>query len=235
MENYQNEIGAQRVLDRSVSATIMRNVYYWMAGALTITGLTAMLVANSPAALTFLFSNAALVWGLLIGELVLVMILSAAIDRLSFTTATLLYILYSVINGVTLSGIFVVYTQGSIASTFFITAGMFAALAFYGTVTKKDLSGMGRFLFMALIGLIIATIVNLFMRAAMLYWITTFAGVIIFAGLTAWDAQKIQQMAATAVDDNESTRKMALLGALTLYLDFINLFLYLLRIFGKRN
>lgn len=235
MENYQNEIGAQRVMDRSVAATLMRSVYYWMAGALAITGLTAMLVANNPTLLTFIFSNMGLVWGLLIAEIVLVMILSAAINRLSFSTATLLFILYSVLNGVTLSSIFVVYTQGSIASTFFITAGMFGGLALYGSVTKKDLSGMGRFLFMTLIGLIIASIVNIFMHSGTLYWITTFVGVLVFAGLTAWDAQKIQQMALMADDVNESTQKMALLGSLTLYLDFINLFLYLLRIFGKRN
>lgn len=235
MENYQNEISAQRTLDRSVASTLMRSVYYWMAGALAITGLTAMLVANNPALLNFIFSSPTLVWGLLIGEIVLVLILSAAINRLSFSTATLLFILYSVVNGVTLSSIFVVYTQGSIASTFFITAGMFGGLALYGSVTKKDLSGMGRFLFMTLIGLIIASIVNIFMHSEMLYWITTFVGVLVFAGLTAWDAQKIQQMALMADDVNESTQKMALLGALTLYLDFVNLFLYLLRIFGKRN
>ena len=235
MENYQNEISAQRVMDRSVSATLMRSVYYWMAGALTITGLTAMLVANNETLMSILFSSMGLVWGLLIAEIVLVMILSAAINKLSFSMATLLFILYSVLNGVTLSSIFVIYTQGSIASTFFITAGMFGALAVYGTVTKRDLSGLGRFLFMTLIGLIIATIVNIFMHSTMLYWITTFVGVLVFAGLTAWDAQKIQQMAQTADEVNETTQKMALLGSLMLYLDFINLFLYLLRIFGKRN
>ena len=235
MENYQNEISAPRELDKSVAATFMRSVYYWMAGALTITGLTAMLVANSPAMMELIFSSSALVWGLLIGELVLVMILSAAINRLSFSTATLLFIIYSALNGVTLSCIFVLYTKESIASTFFITAGMFVALALYGTVTKKDLSGIGRFLFMTLIGLIIASIVNIFMHSEMLYWITTAIGVVIFAGLTAYDAQKIQQIAAEAVEINESTQKVALLGALSLYLDFINLFLYLLRIFGRRS
>ena len=235
MDIFQNEITTQRVMDRSVAATLMRSVYYWMAGALAITGLTAMLVANNAAWMNFIFSNMGIVWGLLIGEIVLVLILSAAINRLSFSTATLLFILYSILNGVTLSCIFVVYTQGSIASTFFITAGMFGALAVYGSVTKKDLSGMGRFLFMTLIGLIIASIVNIFMHSTMLYWITTFVGVLVFAGLTAWDAQKIQQLALSADEVNESTQKMALLGSLTLYLDFINLFLYLLRIFGKRN
>ncbi|MBP5290560.1 MAG: Bax inhibitor-1/YccA family protein [Paludibacteraceae bacterium] len=235
MENYQNEISAPRELDRSVAASLMRSVYYWMAGALTITGLTAMLVAGSPALMNLFFGNTALVWILLIAELALVVVLSAAINRLSFSTATLLFIIYSALNGVTLSSIFVLYTQGSIASTFFITAGMFVALALYGTVTKKDLSGIGRFLFMTLIGLIIASIVNIFMHSEMLYWITTAIGVVIFAGLTAYDAQKIQQMAADAAEVNESTQKMALLGALTLYLDFINLFLYLLRIFGRRS
>lgn len=235
MENYQNEISAPRELDRSVAASLMRSVYYWMAGALTITGLTAMLVAGSPALMNLFFGNTTLVWILLIAELALVVVLSAAINRLSFSTATLLFIIYSALNGVTLSSIFVLYTQGSIASTFFITAGMFVALALYGTVTKKDLSGIGRFLFMTLIGLIIASIVNIFMHSEMLYWITTAIGVVIFAGLTAYDAQKIQQMAADAAEVNESTQKMALLGALTLYLDFINLFLYLLRIFGRRS
>ena len=235
MENYQNEMDAQRVMDRSVSAALMRSVYYWMAGALTITGLTAMLVVNSPAMMNWIFSSTGVIWGLLIAELVLVMVLSAAINKLSFSTATLLFILYSVLNGVTLSSIFVVYTAGSIASTFFITAGMFVALAIYGSVTKKDLSAMGRFMFMTLIGLIIATIVNIFMQSTMLYWITTFVGVVVFSGLTAWDAQKIQQMALAADEVNESTQKMALLGALTLYLDFINLFLELLRILGKRS
>ena len=235
MENYQNQITAPRELDRSVASALMRSVYYWMAGALTITGLTAMLVANSPALMNLIFTNTALVWILLIAEFVLVAVISAAINRISFSTATILFIIYSALNGVTLSSIFVLYTQGSIASTFFITAGMFVALALYGTVTKKDLSGIGRFMFMTLIGLIIASIVNIFMHSEMLYWITTAIGVVIFAGLTAWDAQKIQQMAAEAAEVNESTQKMALLGALSLYLDFINLFLYLLRIFGRRS
>ena len=235
MENYQNQITAPRELDRSVASALMRSVYYWMAGALTITGLTAMLVANSPTLMNLIFTNTALVWILLIAEFVLVAVISAAINRISFSTATILFIIYSALNGVTLSSIFVLYTQGSIASTFFITAGMFVALALYGTVTKKDLSGIGRFMFMTLIGLIIASIVNIFMHSEMLYWITTAIGVVIFAGLTAWDAQKIQQMAAEAAEVNESTQKMALLGALSLYLDFINLFLYLLRIFGRRS
>ena len=235
MENYQNEMDAPRVLDSSVAATLMRNVYYWMAGALTITGLTAMLVFRTPALMNLIFSSSAVLLGLLIGEIVLVMILSGAINRMSFSTATIMFLVYSVLNGLTLSSIFVLYTEGSIASTFFISAGMFGALAIYGSATKRDLSGIGRFLFMALIGLIIATVVNIFMHSPMLYWITTFAGVFIFAGLTAWDAQKIQELVGQAGEVNEATQKMALLGSLTLYLDFINLFLYLLRIFGKRR
>ena len=235
MENYQSEIGAPRVLDRSVASTLMRSVYYWMAGALVITGLTAMLVAGNEALMTAIFNNSAILWGLIIAEFALVVALSAAINKMSFATATIMFIVYSVLNGVTLSSIFVVYTMGSIASTFFVTAGMFAATAVFGTVTKKDLSGIGRFAFMALIGLIIASVVNVFLHSEMFYWLTTFAGVVIFAGLTAWDAQKIEQMFAEQYEVNESTQKLALLGSLTLYLDFINLFLYLLRIFGKRD
>ncbi len=235
MENYQSEIGAPRVLDRSVASTLMRSVYYWMAGALVITGLTAMLVAGNEALMTAIFNNSAILWGLIIAEFALVVALSAAINKLSFAAATIMFIVYSVLNGVTLSSIFVVYTMGSIASTFFVTAGMFAATAVFGTVTKKDLSGIGRFAFMALIGLIIASVVNVFLHSEMFYWLTTFAGVVIFAGLTAWDAQKIEQLFAEQYEVNESTQKLALLGSLTLYLDFINLFLYLLRIFGKRD
>ena len=235
MENYQSEIGAPRVLDRSVASTLMRSVYYWMAGALVITGLTAMLVAGNEALMTAIFNNSAILWGLIIAEFALVVALSAAINKMSFAMATIMFIVYSVLNGVTLSSIFVVYTMGSIASTFFVTAGMFAATAVFGTVTKKDLSGIGRFAFMALIGLIIASVVNVFLHSEMFYWLTTFAGVVIFAGLTAWDAQKIEQLFAEQYEVNESTQKLALLGSLTLYLDFINLFLYLLRIFGKRD
>lgn len=235
MENFQDQFGDVRQLNQSVVATLMRSVYYWMAAALAITGLTAWVVANNPAMVAAIFSSELIYWGLFIAELVLVMVLSAAIHKMSFMTATLMFIVYSVLNGVVLSSIFIVFTASSIASTFFICAAMFISLAIYGSVTKKDLSGIGRFLFMALIGLIIASLVNVFMASTGLYWIITFAGVLIFAGLTAWDAQKIQQMLAMCDDVDESTQKIALLGSLSLYLDFINMFLYLLRLFGNRK
>ena len=161
--------------------------------------------------------------------------MTAAINKLSLTTATLMFVLYSVINGAMLSSIFLIYTASSIATVFFITAGTFAAMAIVGYTTKADLSSMGKILFMALIGLIIATIVNIFVKSSGLDMIISYVGVLIFVGLTAWDSQKIKQMMLQAPDAGEGMQKMALLGALTLYLDFINLFIYLLRIFGRRD
>jgi FtsH-binding integral membrane protein len=154
------------------------------------------------------------------------------INRLSLTTATLLFTLYSVLNGVVLSSIFVVYSGTSIAKVFFITAGTFLAMAVYGYTTKRDLSSVGKLMFMGLIGLIIASIVNLFIKSSGLDLILSYIGVIVFVGLTAWDTQKIKQMLATQEDIDEGAQKIALVGALSLYLDFVNLFLYLLRIFG---
>lgn len=213
---------------------LMRKVYAWMSLALIVTGLTAAYVANNFAAVSMLTGGS--FWILMIAEIALVIAITAGINRLSFMTAGLLFILYSILNGVTMSFIFAVYTQSSIASTFFITAGTFAAMSLVGFFTKKDLSGMGKILFMALIGLIIASVVNMFMQSPAIYWITSYAGVLIFVGLTAWDTQKIKQMfLAYGYEVNEQTQKLALLGSLTLYLDFINLFLYLLRIFGNRS
>ena len=179
--------------------------------------------------------NRAAIWILLFAELGLVFYTTARINHLSLTTATTLFILYSAINGVTLSAIFLAYTLTSIASVFFITAGTFAATALYGYSTKRDLSKLGGILFMALIGLILATVVNLFLHNSMLDLMLSYAGVVIFVGLTAWDSQKIKQMLAMQTDMGETAQKMALMGALSLYLDFINLFLYLLRIFGKER
>jgi FtsH-binding integral membrane protein len=172
---------------------------------------------------------------MMIGELGLVMWISAGINRLSLTSATLLFVLYSVINGVTMSFIFLAYTRTSIASVFFITAGTFAIMAFIGYTTKTDLSSMGKILFMALIGLILATIVNIFLKSPMFNYILSWIGVAIFVGLTAYDTQKIKQMLMYQEAADEQGQKIALLGALSLYLDFINLFLYLLRIFGNRE
>lgn len=213
---------------------LMRKVYVWMTLALVITGFVAYGVASSPGIITALVSNKLLFWGLFIAELALVWTVSARINRLSLTTATLLFILYSALNGATLSLILLVYTMESIASVFFITAGTFAAMAAIGYFTKADLSSLGKILMMALIGLIIATVVNAFLlKSGGFSLILSYVGVLIFVGLTAYDTQKIKQMLIMADDVTEETQKIALLGSLSLYLDFINLFLYLLRIFGN--
>lgn len=214
---------------------LMRKVYLWMTMALVITGFTAYGVATSPAILSAILMNKMLFFGLIIGEFALVIGLSAAINRLSLSMATLMFVLYSVINGATLSVIFLAYTMSSIANVFFITAGTFAVMAFIGYTTKKDLSGMGKMLMMALIGLIIATVVNLFLRSTGLQLIVSYIGVLVFVGLTAYDSQKIKQMLMMAEDTGETAQKLALLGALSLYLDFVNMFLYMLRIFGKEE
>ncbi len=217
-------------------AILMRKVYLWMAMALVITGVTSYGVASSPGLMQAIVTNNALLWVLIIAEFGLVFAISAAINKLSLTTATLLFVLYSVINGATLSVIFLVYTMESIASVFFITAGTFGIMAFIGYTTKKDLTSLGKMLFMALIGLIIATLVNVFfIHSSGFSLIVSYVGVLIFVGLTAYDSQKIKQMLLQAPDAGESAQKLALLGALTLYLDFINLFIYLLRIFGDRK
>ncbi|MBQ7514463.1 MAG: Bax inhibitor-1/YccA family protein [Prevotella sp.] len=214
---------------------LMRKVYTWMTLALVITGFTAYGVATSPAILQAIYGNPVLFWVLIIAEFGLVFGVSGAINRLSLVTATLMFILYSVINGALLSYIFLAYTASSVSTVFFITAGTFGAMALIGYTTKTDLTSMGKILFMALIGLIIATVVNLFIKSEGMTLILSYVGVLIFVGLTAWDSQKIKQMLLQAPDAGEGAQKLALLGALTLYLDFINLFIYLLRIFGKRE
>ncbi len=216
--------------------TLLRKVYVWMTLALVITGVAAYGVATSPGLMMTIATNKILLWGLLIAELALVFGVSAAINRLSLTTATLMFVLYSVINGVTLSFLFAIYTASSIANVFLITAGTFAAMAVLGYVTKTDLSSLGKILMMALIGMIIATLVNVFfVKSSGFDLIISYVGVLIFVGLTAYDSQKIKNMLMTAEDAGEGYQKLALLGALTLYLDFINLFIYLLRILGKRE
>jgi FtsH-binding integral membrane protein len=214
---------------------LMRKVYVWMTLALAITGFTAYGVATSPGVMQTIYSNPVLFWGLIIAEFALVFGVSAAINRLSLTFATLMFVLYSVINGALLSYIFILYTTSSISTVFFITAGTFAAMAIIGYTTKTDLSSWGKILLMALIGLIIATIVNVFIKSTMFNLILSYVGVLIFVGLTAYDSQKIKQMLLQTPDASEGAQKIALLGALTLYLDFINLFIYLLRIFGRRE
>ena len=233
--NFQG-IQAERQWDVSEAfPVLMRKVYLWMTLALAITGFTAYGVATSPGILQAIYTNKILFFGLIIAELALVFGVSAAINRISLTMATLMFILYSDINGALLSYVFLFYTASSVATVFFITAGTFGAMALLGYTTKTDLSSMGKILFMALIGLVIATIVNLFIKSPGFTLILSYVGVLIFVGLTAWDSQKIKQMLLQTPDAGEGAQKLALLGALTLYLDFINLFIYLLRIFGKRN
>lgn len=219
----------------SAFPALMRKVFVWMTLALAITGITAFGVATSPALISAIFGSKVLFWGLIIAEFALVMGISGAISRMSLSTATLLFVLYSVVNGATLSVIFLAFSMSVIAKTFFITAGTFGVMALVGYTTKTDLTSMGKLLFMALLGLIIATVVNLFVQSTGFDLIISYVGVLIFVGLTAYDTQKIKQMCLEAPSGGEMSQKLALLGALTLYLDFINLFLYLLRIFGRKE
>ena len=212
---------------------LMRKVYVWMTLALVITGFTAYGVASSPGVMSAIMSSRWIVWGLFIAEIALVFYVTARIDRLSLTAATMIFVLYSVLNGATLSVIFLAYTMQSIASVFFITAGTFAAMSLIGYFTKTDLSSLGKMLMMALIGLTVATLVNvLLIKSGGFSLIISYVGVLIFVGLTAYDTQKIRMMLVQADDVTEDAQKIALMGSLSLYLDFINLFLYLLRIFG---
>ena len=215
-------------------AAFMTQVYGWMSVALLITAVVSIYTASSEALLTMIFSNRLVFYGLLIGEVLMVIGLSAAINKLSATAATALFITYAAMNGLTMAVIFLIYTGSSIASTFFITAGTFGAMSAYGYMTKADLSSWGNLLFMGLIGLIIASVVNIFLHSEIVYWITSFVGVLIFTGLTAYDTQRIKAMITLGLTPHEE-RKGAIMGALRLYLDFVNMFLYMLRFFGGRK
>ncbi|WP_286008014.1 Bax inhibitor-1/YccA family protein [Barnesiella viscericola] len=217
----------------SVLSTVMRKVYGRMFFALVVTALTALYVASSPALLATILGSRGIFFGLIIAELAVVFVVSGMLHKLSSTTAVLLFYLYAILNGVVFSSIFVVYELGSIAYTFFITAGVFGAMTVYGLVTKNDMTKFGSYCMMALFGLIIATVVNIFVASSTLDWIISFVGVALFIGLTAWDTQKIKN-AAYEVEPSQMG-KLATIGALSLYLDFINLFLYLLRFFGRNN
>jgi len=230
LQNYNPE----QIAFEATTNKMIRKVYLWMCAALAITGMTAYYVASSPEILSVIFSSKAAFFGILIAELVLVLILSAAIDTMSAGVATILFILYSVLNGVVMSSIFLVYEFESIATTFFVSAGMFGVMALVGTITKKDLTKVGNILIMALLGLIIAAVVNIFLMNETMDMIVCGVGVLIFVGLTAYDAQKIKALLA-GEEENDRTSKLAVLGALSLYLDFINIFLYLLRLFGRRR
>src|SRR4051812_30569334 len=201
------------------STSLLNQVYSWMTAGLVLTSVVAALTVHSQATLDLIYGNVLVYWGLLIVELLGVFALASSIGRLSSGVATALFLGYAALNGLTLASIFLYYTSASIASTFFITAGTFAAMSFYGATTKRDLSSFGSIAFMALIGLILATVVNFFLQSAAIYWITTYLGVAIFVVLTAADTQRIRAMMARA--EVTGTRNVAILGALNLYLDFI--------------
>ena len=207
---------------------VMRGVYGWMGVGLALTAFVSLLTASTPALLQLILGNRILFYALIFGELGLVFGISGAINRISASTASLLFLAYAALNGLTMATIFVAFTSTSIASTFVITAGMFGTMSLYGYLTKSDLTSWGSFLFMGLVGVVIASVVNIFLQSSMIYWVLSFCGVIVFTGLTAYDTQRIKNQGNTGT-------KGAILGALTLYLDFINMFLMMLRILGDRR
>jgi len=237
MEEIMQTLPAQQTQAQVQVNEFIRSVYNWMAIGLGITGLVAFYISNSETMLRLIFGNQLIFFGLIIGELALVFSISARVHKMQASTATSLFMLYAALNGATLSAIFLVYTRYSITSTFFICAATFIASSIYGMVTKRDLTSVGQFMFMGLIGIVIASVVNLFIRSSGVSLIVSYIGVIVFVGLTAYDTQKLRTMALTqpADIDGATVRKGAILGALTLYLDFINLFLMLLRIMGSRE
>lgn len=230
MENFSTST-SQAMTQEKVSS-LFKNMYMQMASALALTGVTAFVLSESASFMTYLIYNQWLWWVCMLAEVGVVIYLSARVMKMSTNMATLMFVLYSMLTGVTLSTIFLVYQMETIATTFFVTAGTFFAMSLVGYFTKTDLTKMGSMLRMLLIGLIIATVVNIFVASSALYWITTYVGIIIFVGLIAYDTQKIKEIFYKHGSVDESGYKLALMGALTLYLDFINLFIYLLRFFG---
>jgi uncharacterized protein len=222
-----------RYRDSDVLATFLRGVYGWMCGGLAVTAMSAWLVASSPVLTGAIFGNRVLFWILALAQLGIVFTLSARVDRMAPRTASLLFVAYSALTGVTLSAILLVFTGESVFATFAVTAGMFGTLALYGTVTRRSLSGLGQFLFMGLVGLVLASIVGIFWHNDGFQFLISFIGVILFAGLTVYDAQRLKSLAfATSTGP---TSGATIVGALALYLDFINLFLFLLRFLGNRR
>ncbi len=230
--NVSSSVNRQGSIAR-VNSFIM-SVYNWMAIGLGLTGFTAFYIAHSETMLQMIFGNRMVFYGIIFGELGLVFYLSARVQKIKASTATTLFVVYSILNGVTLSSIFIIYTSSSIASTFFTCALTFAVCSVYGMVTKRDLTSMGGFMIMGLFGIIIASVVNMFLRSPGMNMIISYIGVVVFVGLTAYDTQKLKQMALTQPENASGAmvRKGAIMGALALYLDFINLFIMLLQIFG---
>ena len=228
--NYLSEERAEK--ERS----LLRNVYMWMTAGLALTGVVSFWMLSSPQRVVYIYQSK-LIWAFIIAEFILVFFISARIMKISPRTAVLSFAAYAVLNGITLSIIFLAYTSASIASTFFITAGTFAVMSLYAVTTKRDLSGIGNYLFMGLLGLIIASVANYFLKSPVLYWVVSYAGVLIFCGLTAYDTQHILRMSreySGSIAEEDYVR-FSILGALKLYLDFINMFIFFLRIFGRRN
>ena len=209
-------------------------VYGWMAAGLGVTALTAWLVSHNLDAMRTVLSGPMLI-GLFIAQIALVVVISSAIQRINANVATILFLLYSALTGLTLSGIFLVYATATITGAFLVTAVTFGAMSAFGMVTHRDLSGIGHFLYMALIGIIIASVVNMFFASSGMYWLITYAGVLIFVGLTAYDTQRLKVLAAQSAGDGALAARYSVVGALMLYLDFINLFLLLLRLLGDRR
>ncbi|AKC60507.1 Bax inhibitor-1 family protein [Blochmannia endosymbiont of Camponotus (Colobopsis) obliquus] len=236
MDRFPRFQGAFEDRIKGVVQPFIAQVYGWMTCGLLLTGFVAWYASITPSVLQLIFSNQIVFFSLIVLQLALVFILSGIVTRLSGSMATTLFMFYSVLTGLTLSSIFIVYTAASIASTFLISAGMFGGMTLYGYTTKRDLSSFGNLLFMAVIGLVLASVVNLWMNSTFLMWFITYIGVIVFVGLTAYDTQKLKSMGASlSITDQEKFRTYSIIGALTLYLDFINLFLMMLRIFNTKR
>ncbi|WP_130834473.1 Bax inhibitor-1/YccA family protein [[Erwinia] mediterraneensis] len=236
MERYPRSNGSVVQQASAGLQTYMSQVYGWMTCGLLLTAFVSWFAARTPAVMEMVFANRITFFGLIIAQLVVVFVLSGLVHKLSGGVATALFMLYSALTGLTLASIFLVYTYSSIASTFFVTAGMFGAMSFYGYTTKRDLSRFGSLLFMALIGILLASLVNFWLKSPTLMWVITYIGVLVFVGLTAYDTQRLKNIGeGINVEDKENLRRASIMGALTLYLDFINLFLMLLRIMGNRR
>jgi FtsH-binding integral membrane protein len=235
----ENQIMTPQVLTAEAAEELqkefVRKVFGWMTAGLMITGIMALMTVQSQVILGFVFGTPFVFFGLIIAQLGLVVWLSARISAMSAMTATTIFLGYSFLTGLTLAAVFLAYTSSSIASTFFVTAGTFGVMFAYGWLTHRDLTSIGSFMAMGLIGVIIASVVNMFLHNETIYWIITYIGIFIFVGLTAYDAQKIKAMSVVALEGEEAEQKGAIIGALRLYLDFINLFLLLLRVLGRRR
>lgn len=236
MDRFSRFQGALEERLNGAIQPFIAQVYGWMACGLLLTSFVAWYASNTPAIIQLIFSNQIIFFGLIITQLALVFAISGMVTKLSGSIATALFMLYSILTGLTLSSIFILYTASSIASTFLVTSGMFGVMTIFGYTTRQDLSSFGNLLFMAIIGLILASLVNLWLNSPFLMWFITYIGVIVFVGLTAYDTQKLKSMGSTlSIDNQDQFRAYSIVGALTLYLDFINLFLMMLRVFNNRR